>query len=385
MIIMKELSPISLMQVCSIVNSDPEINFVALAVTPFHAFGVDSVVKLMQSKGIQMKGLSLLCKHKITGFSQNEDIFINKASLKYKLVDETGYKKLKDYFFYYYFIFKNIKLARKKNVFYVIGTVPATRIASYLYKYMPNRHIIFIIIDEGVGSYMLTDERKEQPMFKGLTGSLKYLKIRFHEHLMGELFVKRFHDVVWQKLFNETNGTLIRNDEILPYYRQVFADRISCNETKVDKRKIDNSILLCTTAWQRNKIKKNEDLRVLIEFCTCLKNSGISIILKPHPRDSFFRQHAKELYAEVIDDNIPIESICSIARPLSLVSFSSTSLVTAKLFYNIPVFCLSAMLNRSLIDSMYIKEIDEFNRVFGKEICHIHHFGEFEDSIKCIR
>ena len=63
-----------------------------------------------------------------------------------------------------------------------------------------------------------------------------------------------------------------------------------------------------------------------------------------------------------------MESLCEYAKPKAIISFASTVLVNPSIFWNIPTFCISDMLNGEKIDRLYLNELIEFKKVFKNYI-----------------
>ena len=162
------------------------------------------------------------------------------------------------------------------------------------------------------------------------------------------------------------------NFKIIPYYKKAF--KICCDFRNIDVKKteIEKSVIICTTAWERTHIIDDEDLRVLRDVCNYLNSMGVRLFLKTHPRDKYFISKSTDLGCEILETKgFVLESIFSFATPMAVISFSSTTLVTANLIWNIPVFCLSKMLDRTKISSYYLNEIDGFYRTFKRNICFV--------------
>ena len=126
-----------------------------------------------------------------------------------------------------------------------------------------------------------------------------------------------------------------------------------------------NSILICTTAWHREDITANEDYLILKKTVDLFKMKGYKIYLKTHPRDNFFEKKASEICDKQLDASLAIECVyCQEILPKYIISFSSTVLVTAKIFTGIQPICLTDLLDRKAISSFYLNEIDAFKSTF---------------------
>ena len=98
-----------------------------------------------------------------------------------------------------------------------------------------------------------------------------------------------------------------------------------------------------------------------------LKEEGYRIIIKPHPREKNIDKYIK-LGCEVdIRNDVPLESILAglDVKPKCIVGITTTTLVTAKLFWNIPAISMAKLINRDSYGKEIVGEIDNFCKIFG--------------------
>ena len=95
------------------------------------------------------------------------------------------------------------------------------------------------------------------------------------------------HPVINMNIFKQSifGKELLDNKFVYPYYHHVFQMQCEKKQEELDLRK---TIVICTTAWKRNSVLDNEDLRVLKIITDDLFARGYSLALKTHPRDHFF-------------------------------------------------------------------------------------------------
>lgn len=365
---MEEKKEITAKDLVEIIKANPDINFVANAVTPWHAIAIDASIMWLQDQGVDVRGLCLLEPHMDYGYVCDTSVFTNTVSKKYMYkYSFHPYHLIRRKYYFYRFIFGNVHKRNSDNLVYLLSPGTNVDIGSYVYELLPHKHIRYILTEEGVGTYLGTCER-EIPTYNSFITFLKYLKT-IHRYSMID-YVEKHHEVVNNRLFTEDeDGELILNERIVPYYRDSVYDKAKRALGEAAKFDLRDSVLLCTNAWYRDKVKDDEDYKVLLDVCNNLHAKGVKIILKPHPRDAFFAEHAKNLHAEIMEHSYPIESMCSISQPKAIIGYSSTALVTAKLFWNIPVYCLSDMLDQSKLDDLYLKETGKFKKKFHNYVC----------------
>ena len=362
------MSTINNQQLKEEIRKCPDLNFIASVITPWHTLGVEASLLWLQDNGFKPNGICLVTSHYTYGFVCDESIFTNTSSKKFRILPggKTKSEKIKDKIFLYKFIFHNRKRQRDEQPFYIISTKCNTNIASYAYKLLPLRHIVYVNMEEGVGAYLDT-VNPIIPKITSLKTFLKYLNVK--NNILLNKYVVKHHDVINNSLFIvEKDERLIKNERILPYYAEAIRIKAAKVVDPSDSIELGSTIIICTTAWERRQIQDDEDMRVLRIVCDYLYEKGYKIVLKPHPRDSFFADKAEELHAGILGFSYPMESICALSRPKAIVSFSSTILVTGKLFWNIPGFCLSEMLDKSKISPFYLKETGNFHKVFSEYV-----------------
>ena len=346
------------------ITNHPEYNFLAKVFTPWHMIGVKATLEKLKKEGIIMKGVGIVSPHPLTGYAIHENEFPNECVYTCSC-DTTAVIEnvLADKYHFYKYLFADIKKSSRKKDFYIIVPVIDTILASQIYRVLPDRHIKFILFDEGVATYINTLWPRPNP-FCGWSNFMQFLRY-LHCHIMGQVFVEHTREVLHNQLFTYSSlGQLVQNKYIYPYYIKVLSQKAETTSIEGCFASIKDSVVICTTAWDRSKIIGDEDFIVLKKVCEYLHSKGLRLFLKPHPRDMFFTSKADLLYTQVIDSSLPMESICINYPPRCIISFSSTILVTAKVFWNIPVYCLSDMLDRSCIGEFYLKEIDGFRQVF---------------------
>ena len=362
----------------NIVKENPSINFISEAWTPWHAIGIDALILKLQNKGISIIAAIIIVEHEYGGFVLNEDNFSNDCYLFYRLPLqhspslEASRKSIIDrlcgIFQFYKFVFFDLQGSFKDTIYYNSPLFFFPQIASSLYAI--GRHVVFCKSEEGVASYMGTI--KEPYIRLSYVHSFADFRSYIRYTIFGRYFLFFTHKCYNERLFRNTWFGLKVNDSILPFYKMLFRKQSDKIVDIIDKEVIENSVIICTTAWKRDEIKDNEDLNVLKEVCNCLHSKGINILLKTHPRDSFFASKEKELHSKYLDTHgFSMECICENVKPRAIISFSSTVLVNAKIFWDIPVFCISNLLNRSKIGHVYLQEIDSFKTVFGRFISYV--------------
>lgn len=354
------------------IKSDTSINFVARATTPWNAISIDALILKLQALGIRVNAIIAIDEHPLAGFMIREKSFVNKVSCycflrckKEKSTEENRYINeqcmVNGFRHTAKVVFGN---SSYDNILY-FATYNANTpdaILAVQYEFL-KRKIVICRTEEGVGAYMGTFDKTYQGLRNISTlGDLKGYILTI---LLGKYVYRLFHKGYNSLTLKDSIRGLVVDESNLQYYLEVFQQQLSDLYICLDKDMISKSVLVCTTAWRRDEIKDDEDFRILKQVCDELHNRGFKLLLKTHPRDSYFKTRVDDLHCTHLEvENISMETIISCAKPLAMISFSSTTLVNAKIFGKVPVYCLSDMLDRSKISSFYLDEIDSFKRTF---------------------
>lgn len=357
-----------------IVRKDHSYNFIAMAVTQWNALSIDALLFYMESKGVHVRALIVIAEHYANGYLIEESVFTNKCATYYRLPyrknahdieRKTTGGRLKRDMHYYASVFSPRLWFARRNVLYYSTfnhTMPNAVIIDQLGDM--GRPVMVCHTEEGIGPYMGTFD-KTYPKLRdvnSLPGLHGYMRAVF----WGRTVYRMLHPSFDSLTLHKTTGGLRANKKILPYYRKVFALRNEMVDISVDKKLIETSVIICTASWKRPLIEDEEDVRVLRDVCDYLHGKGISLLLKPHPRDAFYPTKLEELHCQMLSvPGLTMESICQYARPLAIISFASTTLINPSLFWNIPTYCVTDMLNRNKMTA-YLDEIDSFKHIFKR-------------------
>ena len=140
----------------SIIFCNYHCNFLAMAITPYQAVGVNAAISYLESIGVEINGYILMTSHPETGRTLDESYF------------RTGNHKIKCIDFEYSFkdrnIIKQIKsrinqfiICRNKSKgipFYFVWTEILNNILSVIKENAPLQDLVFIKIDDGAASYL---------------------------------------------------------------------------------------------------------------------------------------------------------------------------------------------------------------------------------------
>ena len=354
-------------------KDDENYNLVVVAFTPWHALSIDALIMYLREHHVHVNAAIVITAHPQTGYALDESFFTNDCATYYydsffhddairneKPVGKKQVSRIKAIWNYYLGVFS--KRSNLPTLYYVTNSYPWMMVVRRLQSEL-HKNVIITYSEEGVASYMGTLADPNQMKIRGLRDLKDFIRYQ----VFGNYVYRALHPKVSLKIFHRGFFGLRINTSVLPYYRESFAALNRQKRLKIDASLIERSVIICTTAWDRKQVYDDEDLRVLKNVCDYLRRKGMNILLKTHPRDTFFAQKVDLLKSQLLEtDAFPMECICEACRPKGIISFSSTILVTAKVFWNIPTCCLADMLDMSKVGEIYKKEVQCFKRTFEK-------------------
>ncbi len=363
--------------ISKVIEKDKNINFVALARTPWHAMGCNAALLKMKANGERLNGILLFAKDNYKA----EKPMISKAD--FSLLDENDIK----YSIFYQDsdnVFSNSKiqnLKKKAEIFkYFIKHKKGSRKIYILSPFhindifvaeiksdVPDADIVNIVIDEGLGIYMRSNFNWAVEQYQN-THSLKKAVLMLinmqKKKLFNYLSLKR-NEFINNNILVKNKGRFEENRQITKYYKQVIdAGRISSDKYG----RYENAVVISAQLYfENNQIKNDADLVFYKKIISVLAEKGIAVVFKPHPRDKdLTRYNSLGCFVDT-DNTVSQETIIASLniKPLAVLSFTSTSLVTSKLFYGVKTVSLNNLLKKDDVQLTLQNEFSNFEKTFG--------------------
>lgn len=341
--------------------ANKQLNILAFATTPWHIHGVVASLMCLQDLGVSINGIVFITPHSLTGYVIDESYFNTVPYLKVKKIEKehlSAWGILNKTIISIGYILKANKQAHRVIWFIEPWTVNAYY-CGIMAKHLENLEIRHVVYDEGVSTYFPIKLRSTNLLCRIQNLYTKHITFGF-----GYRHIQTTKQLISAKLFNVTNkGQLVTNDYIIPYYKKAIKRHPDYN---FENYTIEpNTILICTTAWERKEIVNNEDVILFHTIANALLQKGYRILFKQHPRDCCFSE-LYEGFSVMPQSKNSLESILLSSKtlPNAVISISSTILVTCKLFLNIKAIDASRLLDKSMI-GRYIDEITAFQSTFG--------------------
>ena len=374
-------------EIVALLHNNPDINFVAVAVTPWHAMGVDAVLYHLQEREIQLNGYIIVRPHQVTGIALSEENFsmrnVGKIQVIYEKLlweRESVKKKIQKKLDKVHYFHENLRERDEKKILYWIRPVnPSFDLYPILDTKEYNHHIVTILTDEGLGTYL--NDRWVWAQVAIQEGNWKQAIRSVLNSYMAEWYyipvLMRRKQLESYQLLKLQENKWIPNEDAVHSYQEIL--RKNQKSDRFDHY-IGSAIL--NTGPYEKIVRDNREVQVLKKVCDVINQEGISVILKAHPREMTMEKY-ESLKCRVEENReISQEMILSSMRgcPICIIGFDSTTLVSSKLLFGIGAISINKLLPKEdLYDS---KWYDVFNRTFGEIIRIPSTYDELEKDLK---
>ncbi len=326
-----------------------EYNFVGFVVTPWHLLGVRALLEKLKNEGRQIKHIICIMPHADTGYVfdlsnlPNDCVCLKEGETP--VLQAVFVRKL-------YILFKS-QIGNSVDPIYIASSWNY-RINTTIYlAFRLNRKFILCKVDEGVATYMNTSNS----LYKSIQSK------------NWKLFLRTVTSKVLQSLLRhplncnillKKRGRLLQNEGIIPYYKKILFKKTSSSELSCK-----NLVILATMAFPKKEVYNNELGNKIGILISALKERGFYCAIKPHPREEHPYEDYLKYNVDIIDNTCSIEEYLIDKKPICLISFSSTSLITSKLFYNVKPISIINLLDLDNFSLKYYNEMNTFRKVFS--------------------
>lgn len=351
--------------------TNPSVNFLAFAVTPWQAHGIDICINELYKKKFDIDGLIIICAHNQTGFCVHESHFQNLKLGKFQVIEYPLFKKntISSGLISYFLFTKRRNLNQTKFIINPFGI--SYDLAYGWFRLDQKCKIVNILTDEGLGIYFRSD--KNWILENGGKLNLKSLFIQTIKQKIKDVLINQLNkngEFYSGRIFEmKQNQKISPSKAVVKCYLELFESCKSENLATDYKQ----TILINTQAFYLDHQDCGDfDIECLSLVCHTLKNAGYSILLKPHPREKTVLGRYHSLGVQ-IDDRYEMSQELLLAKsthlPLAILGFYSTTLITANLLWNIPAICLNSLAEVQKADSATRLDMESFSKRFSDFIC----------------
>lgn len=375
-------------------------NFVAHAISPWHAHGIDVALNMLASQGVEPKGIVLLFPSRegnrliapsdfTHGFPH---IRFVECDYEHKSTFVKTVENLKAFC-------RIIGFKREDNmrIVYVANTAFPDFNFINIFANMGKRTCVhFLTIDEGAGSYILNQGYSQwaalQIFEKGISSKFHIALVTLLSKIRRVIRCKSEEELRKQgrlKLGNlleqSSDGMVQKANAILASeYAKVLKQKASLVPGDTGE-KYRGKVILCTDPLiEAGAIEPEGLTNVYGPLFRFAQKNGYPLIIKPHPRE----QNLKTKYSHWVFD-VDSSAQCSLEQLICkepdsiqcVIAGASSVLATSKALYGIPVISLAKILlnEKSLSDSMR-ETIGKFIEVFQSYIS----FPESEEELEVL-
>lgn len=328
-----------------------EINILGFITTPWHLVGMRAFIEKMKAEGKYKKHIIIVGKHPQTGYVFNENTIPEDACVlecaEMPILHESFVKKL--------VYLRKLQSSSDDDSLYVVSAWNyRIESAMLIYKYT-YRKCILCKVDEGVATYMFTSNSLYNSL---MTLDLKLL-FRYFGSIYAHRLLKRNLNC---NLLVKKGSKLVPNEFIVPYYKKVL------NVDNSNVEYIGKDVVIATMAFADDEVLNNE-LSIKIEkIINYLVEKGYNVIVKPHPRENNTKSKYSSMACRIADKTQSMEEFFMDYRPCALISFSSTCLITAELFYGIKSISMINLLEINNFSQKYKNELLSFKSTFANVV-----------------
>ena len=364
------IQTISIKEIVHLIITD-KVNFIATAITPWHAIGVDACVLKLIDDGIDVSGIILIEMHTLGGYVIDKSHFTNSQCSVYfveKPLFDGVFVELKLMIQKFYSIFKLIRNEKTGPQIYLASSWHINAgLFVKLNKHLINHNFSFIVFEEGLATYFPSSEScitiwRDSGINKTLIKHIFSFIFRILNKYINSLLEKiiSFENF---NLFDQKGKTLIKNNNALKYYGLTL--KVVHQSIKYSKV-FENSTIICTMPYPRNEMNIKEYVFLLKEVIDCLVRKGAKVVLKPHPRELDYKEMYSSLNCVLFDKrDLSLESIMASYTIESIIGFSSTSLITSSLLFDIKSISLLGLQESSNFGKKIGGEMKDFEDIFS--------------------
>lgn len=357
-------------EIISMIHSRQNINFLATAITPWHALGINANIYLLEQQGIELKGFIMVVAHPMTGTAIEESNFemqnskgievvgICQNSLRNSVLSSLK-RKINKYCYYLFLTNKNIE-----KLYWAVPMKPSYEFLPLVDTKSFQKHIITILIDEGLGTYLDSDYVCCKWAFRE-GGTKAGIYSVWHTFVRDKFYMfqlKRKKAIIFKQLLYKKSYQWLINKTVVNAYRKTMKkEKLTIHTELYSGTVVINSNMLFEIGIFSERI----DIQIYKELCERLRKNNIKVIIKPHPREKEI-----EVYQEL---NCDIEVKCTVAQesifaglqvlPICLIGFDTTTLVSSKILFGIEGISLNQLVHPKYLNDK--NRFHKFNKIFS--------------------
>ena len=165
----------------------------------------------------------------------------------------------------------------------------------------------------------------------------------------------------------KTSIHFVQNRRSIYYFKKIFG-RLAEIYDITNYADYRGNVIICTQPYgEQGRIRHNADIYAIRKLCVFLDRKGYSVIIKPHPREKNLEKYEGLGCRIDLCNEVPLEAVLAgiYPKPAGIIGITTTTLMTAKLFWKIPTLSLARVIERESYQGRFVEEIDNFCRIFA--------------------
>lgn len=380
------------------INSNPQINFIASAITPLHIVGIKATIDKLNSQGIALNGYILNRPHGKTGRLNLQNDFSSSLNTINCVPFDMCLSGGRIPFVKSHLSALKAAIRKKSDrTIYILWTKIEYDWLYLLDCFTLGYKVVFVIIDDGAGSYIshfanelsLENERVIRQQKLTLSARIKaFIKVfvmTMYDNLLA-FFVRSSRNLIDNRIFvtNRENKILGHNDSIVNNYVNAFRSSINEKDCIKEIQLLDGCVLFNTQCLVESGITDGiVDYEVYQKAIDIAKHHSKRVVVKPHPRENDIEKYER-LNVDILETNYTQESLLSIAanKPICVVSIFSSTLLNAKGLFGIPAISLAKIMLKEDLSNDLKSTLEAFICQYSNIIQFPSSFEEYTDIIK---
>jgi hypothetical protein len=329
-------------------KQNPDIDFIARCITPWHLLGIKAFVnRLKYREKRTIKGIIFIMAHSLTGYAIDSSKIDPIENITAKIYD------IQESFFHGNNLSKGIRNIlmpsfRKGNCnyksLYIISPMKSwSSLSVDILNANCKYNISNIVIDDGFLSY----ESKFQMLLKQFaeTKSIasffkNIIQFPYEYALQNKYNYEKIH---WA-LFQKNHGKFIANYKVVNCYKKILemdsSRQIGC---QIEDNFQNDYVIIITQPFEDHDLDYKLFVQErLIPIKNYFSSKNVDVYIKPHPRERTLEYYNQ---FKLLNYNGPIEQFTFSCKkcPLYFIGIYSTALVTINLFSGIKTISLSKL------------------------------------------
>lgn len=371
-----QLAELTSQQLTRKLKREKSIDYVALVTSSWHFLSAVSTVKWLKHKKGVGRGMILVFEHPTDGCIiepalANAKWFDDMEIYSFKFGALATAREVKHY----------LRGHRKEGrEFYILRPVmPKLEFSVMLYNEDVRKNIVHIVIEEGLATYMRDWKGwlSEDLHTHNLVDLWNQISMRTWRKYYSDAVLRRRDELIDNTIFIKKGEHLFKNKRAISYFKYVL-QRTKDIYDYTAYEDYQNSVIVCTQTYgEQGRILNEADIHTLERLCRVLQKKGYQVIVKPHPREKDIDKYARMGWRVDTRNDVPLESILAglDVKPKCIMGITTTTLVTAKLFWGISTVSIARLIARDSYTKEIADEINNFCKIF-ENIIQIPHSYE---------